>query len=86
MFRATIEEEVPTEEEVHPFGKELKQLNEVVEEFGGVVRDAETETDLTVMRSKNLATFCAADYLFEIQPLFSSRFGAIHQAPPMAWI
>jgi hypothetical protein len=80
MFKGTIEEEN------HPFGRELEQLNEVVEEFGGVVRDAEAEADLSVMRSKNLAAFCAADYLSEIRPLFSHRFAVPHQAPPMAWI
>ncbi|KAH7069271.1 hypothetical protein FB567DRAFT_243795 [Paraphoma chrysanthemicola] len=81
MFSATI-----TEEQVHPFGRELEQLNEIVEEFGGVVRDAETEADMAVMRSKNLAAFCAAEYLSEIRPLFSARFGFPQQAPPMAWI
>lgn len=81
MFKGTIEEE-----EAHPFGRELEQLNEIVEEFGGVVRDAETEADLTVMRLKNLAAFCAADYLAEIRPLFASRLGVPHQAAPMAWI
>jgi len=80
MFKATIEEEA------HPFGRELEQLNEIVEEFGGVVRDAEAEADLTVMRKNNLATFCAADYLSEIQPLFNHRFGIPRQAAPMAWI
>ncbi|KAG9188724.1 hypothetical protein G6011_07429 [Alternaria panax] len=80
MFKGTIEEES------HPFGRELEQLNEVVEEFGGVVRDAEAEADLSIMRSKNLAAFCAADYLSDIRPLFSHRFGVPHQAPPMAWI
>jgi len=80
MFKATIEEEN------HPFGRELEQLNEVVEEFGGVLRDAEADADISIMRSKNLATFCVADYLAEIRPLFSSRFGMPHQAPPMAWI
>lgn len=80
MFSATITEEA------HPFGRELEQLNEIVEEFGGVVRDAETEADLTAMRSKNLAAFCAADYLSEIRPLFSTRFGFPQQALPMAWI
>ncbi|KAL6712104.1 hypothetical protein ACN47E_003147 [Coniothyrium glycines] len=80
MFKGTVGDES------HPFGRELEQLNEVVEEFGGVVRDAETEADLTVMRSKNLAAFCAADYLLEIRPLFSSRFGLAHQPPAMAWI
>jgi hypothetical protein len=80
MFSATITEEA------HPFGRELEQLNEIVEEFGGVIRDAEAQADLTAMRSKNLAAFCAADYLAEIRPLFSSRFGLPHQAPAMAWI
>jgi hypothetical protein len=80
MFSATIQEEI------HPFGRELEQLNEIVEEFGGVIRDAETEADMTVMRSRNLAAFCAADYLSDIQPLFNNRFGFPQQAPPMAWI
>jgi len=80
MFSATIAEEV------HPFGRELEQLNEIVEEFGGVVRDAEAQADLTAMRSRNLAAFCAADYLAEIRPLFSTRFELAQQAPPMAWI
>jgi hypothetical protein len=82
MFKATIEEE----SQQHPFGRELAQLNEVVEEFGGVVRDAEAEADLSAMRSKNLAAYCAADYLAEIRPLFSTRFGMPHQTPAMAWI
>ncbi|OAL07339.1 hypothetical protein IQ06DRAFT_9980 [Phaeosphaeriaceae sp. SRC1lsM3a] len=80
MFSSTIAEET------HPFGRELKQLNEIVEEFGGVIRDAEAEADLTVMRSRNLAAYCAADYLAEIRPLFNTRFGLVQQAPPMAWI
>lgn len=72
----------------HPFGKELEQLNEVAEEFGGVVRDAEYEADMTAIREKGLATLCAADYLQEIMPLFSSRFGVTSpRLPgPMAWI
>lgn len=80
MFNASIAEEA------HPFGRELEQLNEIVEEFGGVIRDAEAEADLTIMRSKNLAAYCAADYLSEIRPLFSSRWGIPQQAPAMAWI
>jgi ribosomal protein L32 len=80
MFSAKIVEEA------HPFGRELEQLNEIAEEFGGVMRDAETDADLTVMRSRNLAAFCAADYLAEIRPLFSSRFGFPQHAAPMAWI
>jgi hypothetical protein len=81
MFSSPI-----TEEEAHPFVRELEQLNEVVEEFSGVVRDAETEADLSVMRGKGLAAFCAAEYMSEIEPLFSVRFGIPRQPPAMAWI
>jgi hypothetical protein len=73
-------------EEAHPFSRELEQLNEIVEEFGGAVRDAEAQADLNAMRSRNLAAFCAADYLSEIRPLFSNMVGFPQQAPPMAWI
>jgi hypothetical protein len=73
-------------EESHPFGKELEQLNEVAEEFGGVVRDAEYEADMTVIREKGLAILCAADYLQEIMPLVSNRFGTPRLPGPMAWI
>ncbi len=65
----------------HPFGAELEQLNEVAEEFSGVARSAEEEADLVAMRSRNLASFCAADYLSEIQPLWRDLV-----APRMAWI
>jgi hypothetical protein len=80
MFNSTITEEA------HPFGRELEQLNEIVEEFGGAIRDAEAEADLGVMRSRNLAAFCTADYLSEIRPLFQRRFNVPQQAAPMAWI
>lgn len=82
MFQSTINEE----EESHPFGKELEQLNEVAEEFGGTVRDAEMDADLAAIRERGLATFCAADYLQEISPLFSDRFGYPRMPGPMAWI
>jgi hypothetical protein len=78
MFSPTIAEEV------HPFGRELEQLNEIVEEFGGSIRAP--PPDLGVMRSRNLARFCAADYLSEIRPLFERRFHMPQQAAPMAWI
>jgi hypothetical protein len=80
MFKATIEEEA------HPFGRELEQLSEAVEEFSNVARSAEAEQDMSVMRQRNLATFCAAEYLAEIEPLFSRRFGAPKAAAAMAWI
>ncbi|KAF2013211.1 hypothetical protein BU24DRAFT_232121 [Aaosphaeria arxii CBS 175.79] len=83
MFGSPIVEE----SHPHPFGKELEQLNEVAEEFGGVVRDAEHEADVSVLRERNLAVYCAADYLAEIRPLFNNRFGTAY-APvvPLAWI
>lgn len=73
-------------EDSHPFGKELEQLNEVAEEFGGAVRDAEMEADLSMMSEKGLAKFCAADYLNEIKPLYCNRFDIPYRASPMAWI
>lgn len=76
----------PTVEEGHPFGKELEQLNEVVEEFGGVVRDAEMEEDVASMTKKGLMIFCASDYLDEIQPLYSGLFESQFLSAPMAWI
>jgi len=79
MFRGTI-----VEEENHPFGKELEQLNEVAEEFGTVVLSAEMEADLATIRERKLARFCAGDYLAEIKPLFNARFGTV--PAPMAWI
>ncbi|KAJ4363743.1 hypothetical protein N0V95_001059 [Ascochyta clinopodiicola] len=81
---ATISEEAEaeTEPQVHPFGAELEQLNEVAEEFSGVARSAEEQADVELMQRRGLAAFCAAEYMAEIQPLFSACI-----APPrMAWI
>lgn len=72
---------VNEEADAHPFGAELEQLNEVAEEFSGVARSAEEQADVDAMRARGLATFCAADYLAEIQPLFTALV-----APRMAWI
>lgn len=58
----------------HPFGRELEQLEEIAEEFGGAVRDAEREADLAVMREKGLRRFCADDYMREIEPLVVDAF------------
>ncbi|KAG9197176.1 hypothetical protein G6514_002199 [Epicoccum nigrum] len=86
MFKiAPLSEEAapaPAPTPAHPFGEMLEQLNEVAEEFSGVARSAEEQADLETMRSRNLAAFCAADYLKEIQPLFS----ALVAPPRMAWI
>jgi len=78
MFKSTSEE--------HPFGKELEQLNEVAEEFGGVVRDAEMEEDMAIMSKLGLSKCCATDYLSVIQPLFNNLFETRYLAAPSAWI
>jgi hypothetical protein len=58
---------------VHPFGRELEQLDEIAEEFNGTVRDVDREADLAAMKN-NLAKWCADDYIQEIKPLFSIYF------------
>jgi hypothetical protein len=63
----------------HPFGKELEQLEEVAEEFGDAVHELGRSTDLKMMKRRNLARYCAADYISDLQPLFLSCFG-----PPIA--
>jgi hypothetical protein len=70
----------------HPFGKELEQLSEVAEEFGGVVRNAEWDEDVAAMAKLGLGRFGVSDYLSEIQPLFSSLLDARRFAAPSAWI
>jgi hypothetical protein len=57
-----------------PFGRELAQLDEVAEEFGNVVRDAEADADMKVIRQRDLAQFAASDYLAEIQSLIYATF------------
>lgn len=57
-----------------PFGRELAQLDEVAEEFGHVVRDAETEADFASMKKHDLAYYAASDYLSEIQSMIYSTF------------
>ncbi|KAF2415792.1 hypothetical protein EJ08DRAFT_673823 [Tothia fuscella] len=69
-------------DKLHPFEKELEQLDEVAEEFGGVVRDVERESDVAVIIEKGLARFCADDYLREIRPIFARIF----EPQAVAWI
>lgn len=73
-----------------PFDKELMQLYEIAEEFGGALRDVERESDLRVIRQKGLARFCADDYLREIQSLSSGFFASAYPSHPqqqeVAWI
>ncbi|KAE8140711.1 hypothetical protein BDV38DRAFT_8716 [Aspergillus pseudotamarii] len=57
--------------EPHPFGKELEQVNEVVEEFGGArVLDEEE----LVLQNKGLMKFTVDEYLVEIEDLYGSIF------------
>jgi hypothetical protein len=73
----------------HPFGKELMQLDEIAEEFGGAVRDAEREGDIRAMRQKGLGRFCADDYMREIESLLDSLLSPYPshvQQPEVAWI
>lgn len=78
--------------EPHPFGKELEQLDEVVEEFSGTITDADIAADLQAMRQYGLVRFCASDYMDEIQPLFGHLHGFSASSsghlssPNMAWI
>lgn len=69
-----------------PFGRELAQLDEVAEEFGHVVRDAETDSDLTSMKTNGLAHFAASDYLSEIQSMIYETFGEEPDHPLSGWI
>jgi len=57
-----------------PFGKELAQLDEVAEELGQVVCQAETDADSGFMQAYGLAAFTASDYLSEIQSLIYDTF------------
>lgn len=61
-------------ENAYPFGRELEQLDEVAEEFNGAVRDVAREADVAIMKKKNLAKLCAADYIADITPLFVRCF------------
>lgn len=57
--------------EPHPFGRELAQVNEVVEEFGGSYALEEEET---MLREKGLMKFSADDYRLETEALYASIF------------
>ncbi|KAF2146597.1 uncharacterized protein K452DRAFT_304546 [Aplosporella prunicola CBS 121167] len=84
MFRSHVDS-------AHPFGKELEQLNEVVEELGGVIRDVVLDEDTRHMQEKGLVKFCVSDYLAEIDSDEENEYEK-HQfasaAPPagMTWI
>ena len=58
--------------EAHPFGKELEQVNEVVEEFGGITRGLLEEENL--LSRKGLKKFTADDYMIEVDNVYGSIF------------
>jgi hypothetical protein len=68
----------------HPFGSELKQLDQVAEEFGGVLRNAANQEDMKVMDSRGLKRFCADDYMRDLEPLFSHYF--LPQPMMVGWL
>lgn len=57
--------------EPHPFGKELAQVNEVVEEFGGLPLLEEEEM---ILSQKGLKKFSVDEYIIEIEDLYGSIF------------
>lgn len=66
----------------HPFGQELAQVSELVEELGIRERGlSEIEQEEQDMRRKGLVKFSAADYLSDVQSIASSFF-ATSSAPP----
>jgi hypothetical protein len=89
FFRSDLDQaQTPTKSHTqsHPFGKELEQLDEAVEEFDGAfqeIRSVERDHDFAIMKERGLAKFCADDYMREIRPLFSRIFSP---PPPVAWI
>ena len=58
----------------NPFGKELAQLDQVAEEFGQVVQNAEADADGVYMESHGLAHYSASEYMLEIQSLIHEMF------------
>jgi hypothetical protein len=94
FFKADIDQPQPqpqsqpkaqSQAQSHPFGKELEQLDEAVEEFDGAfqaIRSVERDNDLVIMEQQGLRKFCAEDYLREIRPLFSRIFSP----PAVDWI
>lgn len=62
----------PPDPSYNPFGKELEQVNEVAEEFGGTTRRFDEEEAILV--SKGLKKFSVDDYLVEVNDLYGSIF------------
>lgn len=58
----------------NPFGNELAQLDEVAEEFGCSIRDAEAAADAVYLETRGLACYGASEYLNDIQDLVCDQF------------
>ena len=93
MTRTSIDD-VLASAEAHPFHKEIQQLEKVAEEFGAVATvNTETtgsveseEEEIAYMAAHGLARFGLAEYISEIQPLFSGLYGERHLHFNAAWI
>ena len=87
MARTSIDD-VLASAEAHPFHREIQQLEKVAEEFGAVaVEDGESEEDeIAYMAAQGLFRFGVADYISEIQPLFSGLYGERHLQFNATWI
>ncbi|KAI9842364.1 MAG: hypothetical protein M1837_007284 [Sclerophora amabilis] len=57
---------------LHPFSRELEQVNELAEEFG--VQDSMVDEEEQILMRKGLKKFPAQDYVLEIQGLFGGVF------------
>ncbi|KAK2807541.1 hypothetical protein FQN50_005409 [Emmonsiellopsis sp. PD_5] len=68
----------------HPFGKELEQVNEVAEEFGGIQSVFAEEEQMLV--KKGLRKFAVEDYILEIEDLYRAIFDDNPKPPRNAWI
>ncbi len=68
----------------HPFGKELAQVNEVAEEFGGV--SALLDDEQREMQVRGLMKFDADDYVNEILGLWGGVFGDRLTGMASPWI
>ena len=68
---------------LHPFGKELQQVNEVAEQFG--VRDGLFDEEEQI-KERGLLKFGAQDYISEIESLFGGVFEDKFLPLSPAWI
>jgi len=64
----------------HPFSKELRQLDQVAEEY----RDAAFQEDTDLMLQRGLVRFCADEYIRDLQPVFFHYF--MPQPVTVGWI